>query len=111
ALTGGLQRSDIVTTSLGNHSIPYTGRESHTQYIDYKSKIYDFDFQCNYLFGDQQIEKGDPAWHIAPRIFNSQLEYEYKIDKLTLRPSISYQQADYTDQYYVDITKNQGFLN
>src|SRR5208283_4486836 len=37
ALTGGLQRSDIVTTSLGNHSIPYTGRESHTQYIDYKS--------------------------------------------------------------------------
>ncbi len=111
SVSGGFQRSEIVTTSLGNHSIPYSGRQSHTQFIDLKSKIYNFSFQCNYMFGDQQIERGDPAWHIEPRIFNSQLEYEYKIDKLVVRPGISYQQADYTDQDYVNISKNEGFLN
>jgi iron complex outermembrane receptor protein len=110
-LTGGGQRSEVLTTGLGKHPIPYTGRQSHTEYLDLKSKIYNFNFQCNYMFGNQQIERGDPAWHISPKVFTSMLEYEYKIDKLTLRPGISYQQADYSDQDYVNTAARAGFLN
>ena len=111
ALTGGFQRSEVTTTGLGEHPIPYTGRQSHTQYFDLKAKIYNFTFQSNYSFGDQQIERGDPSWHITPDIFTSLLEYEYKTDKLTLRPGISYQQADYSDKKYVNTADSAGFLN
>jgi iron complex outermembrane recepter protein len=110
-VTTGLQQSKILSTTLGNHSIPYTGRTSHTRYFDLRSKIYGFDFQTNYMFGDQEIEQGNPSWHIDPKIFNSQLEYEYRFGMLVLRPGIGYQQTVYSDAKYIDVTQQEGFLN
>ncbi len=110
-LSTGVQESDIVLTSLGNHQMPYAGRKSNTQYVDFKTKAYGFDFQTNYMWGNQQVERGKPAWHISPKILNTQLEYEYKLNKLTLRPGISYSNTVYSDKDYVDIAKNEGFLN
>jgi iron complex outermembrane receptor protein len=107
----GLQQSAILSTTLGNHSIPLTGRTSHTRYINLHSKIYDFDFQTNYMYGDQEIERGNPGWHIDPKIFNAQLEYEHHFGTLVLRPGIGYQQTVYSDARYVDITQHEGFLN
>jgi iron complex outermembrane recepter protein len=107
----GLQQSEILSTTLGNHAIPYTGRTSHSRYINLHSKLYDFDFQTNYMYGDQEIERGNPAWHIDPKIFNTQLEYEHRFGTLVLRPGISYQQTVYSDKRYVDITQQEGFLN
>ena len=109
----GIQQSDIVSTTLGNHPIPLGGRKSNTQYFDFKAHAYGFEFQTNYMWGDQEIERGNPAWHISPSIFNSQLEYEYKFDKLTLRPGISYSHTVYSDKDYVNLDGDykEGFLN
>lgn len=110
-LSTGFQQSDIVSTSLGNHTIPLIGRKSDTKYFDFKTKVYGFDFQTNYFWGNQQVERGVPAWHIAPEIFNGQLEYEHKIGTLTLRPGVSYQHTIYSDKDYSDIANKTGFLN
>jgi iron complex outermembrane receptor protein len=110
-LTAGMQQSDVVSTTLGTHAIPIIGRKSNTQYIDLRAKAYGFEFQTNYLTGDQEVEQGNPGWHIAPNIFNSQLEYEYRTDKLVLRPGVSYQSTLYTDKDYVDVNAKGGFLN
>lgn len=110
-LSTGIQHSDIVTTTLGNHPIPIGGRQSNTQYLDFKTHAYGFEFQTNYMWGNQEVEKGNPAWHISPSIFNSQLEYEYKLKKLTLRPGVSYSHTVYSDKDYVDGANKDGFLN
>jgi iron complex outermembrane recepter protein len=107
----GIQQSAILSTTLGNHSIPLIGRTSHTKYVNLHSKIYGFDFQTNYMYGDQEIEQGNPAWHIDPKISNTQLEYEYRVGTFVLRPGIAYQNTIYSDKRYVDITQNEGFLN
>jgi iron complex outermembrane recepter protein len=111
ALSAGTQKSEIVSTTLGSHAIPYIGRTSNTQYFDVRAKAYGLEFQANYMFGDQEVEKSNPGWHISPNIFNSQLEYEYKIGTLTLRPGVSYQATMYTDKKYVNIAAKEGFLN
>ena len=110
-LSGGLQRSTVVTSTLGNHAIPIDGRSSSTQYVDFTMKAVGLTFQTNYMYGNQEVEMGDSAWHIAPRIYNADLEYEWKTNNLTLRPGISYQKTVYTDQYYVNIAQQGGFLN
>jgi iron complex outermembrane receptor protein len=110
-LTAGMQQSDVVSTTLGTHAMPIIGRKSNTQYVDLRAKAYGFEFQTNYLTGDQEVEQGNPGWHIAPNIFNTQLEYEYRTDKLALRPGVSYQSTLYTDKEYVDVDAKGGFLN
>jgi len=110
-LSAGTQKSEVVSTTLGNAAIPYVGRTSNTQYVDVRAKAYGLDFQTNYMFGDQEVEKSNPGYHINPNIFNAQLEYDYKIGTLTLRPGVSYQATMYTDKKYVDIDAKEGFLN
>lgn len=111
-LTAGMQQSDVVSTTLGTHSIPIIGRKSTTEYVDLRAKAYGFELQTNYLTGNQEVEQGNPGWHIAPNIFNSQLEYEYRTDKLVLRPGVSFQSTLYTDKdYKVEGNDKGGFLN
>lgn len=107
----GIQQSDIISTTLGNHPIPIGGRASNTQYFDFKTHAYGFEFQTNYMWGNQEVEKGNPAWHISPSIYNAQLEYEHKMGKLTLRPGMSYSHTVYSDKDYVDGSQKDGFLN
>jgi iron complex outermembrane receptor protein len=110
-LSAGYQESDIVSTCLAVHAIPYTGRKSYSKYTDFKASIHGFEFQANYLSANQQVEQGNPSYHIEPSILNSQLEYEYKLGPLTLRPGVSYQKAVYSDKDYVDASIKEGFLN
>lgn len=110
-LSAGIQESDVVTSILGNSSMSVIGRASNTKYIDFLAKVYGFTFQSNYLYGSQPVEKGIPGWTIDPHIFNAQLEYEYRLNKLVLRPGVSYQHTMYTDKEHIDVTKREGFLN
>jgi iron complex outermembrane recepter protein len=110
-LSAGAQQSEIVSTFLGNHPVALTGRKSSTQYVDFQTKAYNFTFQTNYLMGDQEVEQGLPAWHVDPSILNAQLEYEYTLGSLVLRPGVSYQKATYSDADYIDESNRDGFLN
>jgi iron complex outermembrane recepter protein len=105
----GTQKSDVITSSLGNHETPFFGRTSNTKYIDARAHIYGFQGQLNYLWGDQDIEKGNPGWHIQPTMLNWTVEYEQKLFGVVLRPGIGYQSAVYDDTKYSNYSS--GFLN
>jgi iron complex outermembrane receptor protein len=110
-LAVGAQQSEIISNALGNTTTPYSGRTSNTQYIDFKTDIYGFHAQANYMIGDQFVQKNYPGWHIEPKVFNGSLEYEKKIGTLTLRPGVSFQNTTYDDSKWGNATKHDGFLN
>jgi iron complex outermembrane recepter protein len=110
-LAMGIQQSDIVSNSLGNDNIPLVGRTSHTQYVDFRSKLYGLQAQINYMAGDQEVQKAYQGWHIAPKVLNASLEYEYTLGHLIVRPGASFQNTVYNDDQWVDVTQHAGFLN
>jgi iron complex outermembrane receptor protein len=110
-LAFGAQNSDVISSTLGNNNIPIVPRNSNTQYVDFRAKIYGLQAQANYMGGDQQVQHNYPGWHIAPSVFNSLLEYEYKLGTLILRPGVSYQTTTYDDSQWGHAALKDGFLN
>lgn len=110
-LSLGTQNSEIISNTLGNSAIPIVPRTSNTSYIDFRSNIYGFQFQVNYMSGDQDVQKTYQGWHIEPQIFNSSIEYEYSLGTLVLRPGISFQNTIYDDSKWGNASLKDGFLN
>ncbi len=112
-LAFGTQNSDIISSTLGNNNIPIVPRTSNTKYIDFRARVYGLQAQANFMGGDQDVQYNYPGWHIAPSVFHSTLEYEYKYSTLVLRPGVSFQNTMYDDSKWVNqITNpNGGFLN
>lgn len=107
----GTQKSNVLTSILGNHWNPLSTRFSQTHYFDFRSQFYGFEAQINYMFGDRDYERLVKGFDIQEKILNAHLEYEYKIKNLTIRPGVSYQKTLYDDTKKVDVTKNEGYLN
>jgi iron complex outermembrane recepter protein len=110
-LAVGLQNSSVVSSTLGNNDIPIIGRTSETGYIDFRAHTMGFQTQINYMTGDQYIQKGYQGWHIQPKIFNGNLEYEHTFGTLVLRPGISYQNTIYDDSKWGNAALKDGFIN
>jgi iron complex outermembrane receptor protein len=110
-LSLGTQKSDNITNVLGNHEIPMLTRTSSTSYFDFKTTLYGFQAQVNYMFGNQDYERLNSGFKNDLNVLNASLEYEHKIGSLTLRPGISYQQSIYDDSKYVDEENKGGYLN
>lgn len=110
-LAAGAQKSAVLTSMLGNRMVPFSTRESQTQYIDFKANVAGLQAQINYMAGDQEYEKLVKGFHIDLQSLNANLEYDYKFQNLTLRPGISYQQASYDDSKYVNTAIKEGYLN
>ncbi|MGC3978727.1 MAG: hypothetical protein QM751_11170 [Paludibacteraceae bacterium] len=85
-LSTGTQYSDIISTTQGNHNLPIVGRESSTQYVDFRMKAYGFQLQTNYIGGDQDVQRKTQGFHVQPKVFNESLEYEKAFGSLILRP-------------------------
>ena len=115
AVSFGMQKSDVITSTLGNSDVPLAGRLSNSNYVDVRSNVYGFQLQANQMWGGQNVQKGSLCWYINPTIRNASLEYEKTIlGTLTLRPGVSFQQAIYSDQEHLtqaETDARMGFLN
>lgn len=109
-LKGGYQYSDILSTTMGDNPVSLAGRESNTGYIDFNAKIYDLTTKVNYLNGWQDIVKQDTGFKVDIMNVNANLEYDFILGDLNLRPGFAYQLARYNDLPYLH-TEGQGFLN
>jgi iron complex outermembrane receptor protein len=110
-LAFGAQNSDVISSTLGNNNIPIVPRTSNTKYIDFRAKVYGFQAQANFMNGDQDVQQNYMGWHIAPSVFNSSLEYEYKLGTFVLRPGVSFQSTTYDDSKWGHASLRDGFLN
>lgn len=109
--SSGYQNSNSITTPLDNPYYSLTRRTSETKYINFKTKAYGFNAQLSYLFGPQDVAVDVLGMQYELRTLDATLEYDYKWKNLGIRPGISYRQANYNDEEYVDISMNEGFLN
>ena len=110
-LATGIQSSETVQNPLGNHDTPLVPRTSSTSYVDLRAAGYGFQFQTNYMVGDQDVQKDVDGWHIKPEVFNANLEYEKAFGTLILRPGVSYQTTTYDDSEWGNAELRDGFLN
>jgi iron complex outermembrane receptor protein len=67
--------------------------------------------QTNYLSGNQNLQRTYAGFHVQPRAMNTTLEYEHSFGSLILRPGVSLQRSVYSDEKWVDVAHNAGYLN
>lgn len=109
-LASGIQNSSVITTHLGDAPTALATRESKTSYVDFRSNIYGFKPQVNYLFGWQNLSRGDNGFKIDTYTFNANLEYDYNFKNLNIRPGLFYQEYMADDTPYLDTIGN-GIIN
>lgn len=88
-----------------------TFRESESVYSDIKAKIFGLNLHTSTISGRLNAARGAEGFEYNYNEVNNILDYEFKWDKLSIRPGIATNNAYYTDSFYVDVTKNEGFLN
>ncbi len=109
-LTTGTQNSSVITTQLGDAPVALSTRESNTNYVDFRSNIYGFKPQVNYLFGWQNLVRGDNGFKIDTYTLNANLEYDFNYKNLNIRPGLFYQEYMADDTPYLDSVGN-GIIN
>lgn len=110
-LSAGMQSSVVGTSLLDNSYAAMSERLSDTKYLDVRGNAYGFNAQISYMAGTQNAARGNEGYTFDLNTLNALLEYDWNLGKLNLRPGISYQQANYDDSDYVDVTINQGIFN
>jgi len=107
---GSYQNSYAQTVFMESQETPLTGRSSETYSYNITSKIYGFDVQVAGLNGDNDIYEGSGTSKYDVNTFDANLEYSLEMNKLTVRPGMSYQSAVYSDLAYAG-GENLGYLN
>jgi|GEM_PF-422849 len=70
------------------------GTTSDTQYIDFKSYLYDATIRVSYLWGSQD-SNNYPSFSNDIDVLTTNLEYDYKYKSLNIRPIFSYNKIQY----------------
>ncbi len=111
-LAGGMQDSYAQQVFNENTATVLTNRASESKYVDLKANIHGVSAQFSYNKGMQDIMAGRNLDYSKFDFVNSfvNVEYDFSIGNLTLRPGINYQEAIYTDLPYGG-GEGEGYLN
>jgi iron complex outermembrane receptor protein len=111
-LAGGLQDSYAQQVFNENTAAVLTNRASESKYVDLKANIHGLSAQLSYNKGMQDIMAGRNLDYSKFDFVNSfvNVEYDFNIGNLTLRPGFNYQDATYTDLAYGG-GEGEGYLN
>ncbi len=109
-LKGGYQNSEVLSSTMGDNPTALAGRVSKTSYADFNASVKDLHAQISLLDGWQDIVRADSGFKVDVLNLNSNVEYDWHLGDLSLRPGVSYQLARYNDTPYLD-GKPKGFLN
>ncbi|MDR3094883.1 MAG: TonB-dependent receptor [Bacteroidales bacterium] len=88
-LTTGVQRSQVISSNLDLYFFAHTERDMQTQYVNLRSKIYDFDIQTNYTWGNGNLARGIPFFQGNWGVFNTDIDYNYQWNNLNINPGIA----------------------
>ncbi|WP_068472696.1 TonB-dependent receptor plug domain-containing protein [Saccharicrinis aurantiacus] len=109
-LMAGYQNSESLTSSMGDIPSPYSTKIAETQYVDLRADIKDFSFQANYNGGTINYLAGEEGFELDNTQFSALAEYNFKLNKLSIRPGLSYQNISYDDSEHIAEIGN-GYLN
>ncbi len=109
-LKGGYQFSEVLSSTMGDNPSSFAGRLSNTYYTDFNTQIYGLKGQVNYLGGVQDVVRQDTGFKVDMQNINANLEYDFNVGNLNIRPGAFYQLNSYNDMPYLRYD-GQGFLN
>jgi iron complex outermembrane recepter protein len=110
SVEGGMQNSFAQSVFMETQATPIAGRHSDSYYYNLVSSIHGLDVQLSGNTGTLDIYEGSPSSMYDFNIFDANAEYSIELNKLTLRPGLSYQKAVYTDMPYGG-SQGIGYLN
>jgi iron complex outermembrane recepter protein len=109
-LKGGIQGSEVLSSTMGDNPTSLAGRLSSTKYADFIAKVHGLSFQSNVQGGWQDIVRQDTGFKVDLLNVNVNAEYDFNIGSLNIRPGVAYQSSTYDDTDYLSYI-GQGFLN
>ncbi len=107
---GSYQSSTIQTAYMDVGSVIST-RESSSFSNSLNLNVGNFDSHLSVLSGKLNAIKGMPGYEYDFMELNGKLGYNFNFKNLILRPGITANYANYSDENYVDVTANDGLLN
>ncbi len=110
ALSGGFQKSDVLTSTMGDMPSPYAGKVSNTGYVNLTGQIKSLNFQLNYNGGTTDFMTGNEGFELDMEQFQGTVDYQYRWKKLEVRPGVSYQSISYDDSKHISMD-GRGYLN
>lgn len=115
SLMGGYQSSYVLSSSFGDPPMSATAREINGAYVDFIAKVRGLSFQANMLTGTQDIVRANTGFKVDNQNINANLEYDFNVGGLNIRPGVSFQMAQYDDTPYLTPNSNgeynTGYLN
>lgn len=109
-LKTGMQKSDVLSSTMGDNPTSLAGRLSETGYVDFNASLYGLRAKVNVLNGYQDIVKQDTGFKVDLYNINSSLEYDINWKGINIRPGLSYQEGKYNDLPHLSKV-GKGFLN
>ncbi len=110
SFAAGTQHSMVQTITTENGITPLTTTGSNSYYADLKATWSGFAAQLSYNRGVQNMNF-NPGNKYDFETFDANVEYNYLIGKLALKPGLSYRSAIYDDTKYSDTVSKQGIFN
>lgn len=111
-LSCGLQESYANATFNATRAAPLSNRTVESKYVDIRARIHGLNAQFSQNNGTQNVLAGTNSQN-SIMDFNTRIanvEYEFNLGKITLRPGVNYQEATYNDLPYGGVEGN-GYFN
>ncbi len=108
---GGYQYAFYATTPVGNEDIALRYRETKNGYVNLNAKIYGLSLTANYSGGPIDLAVGSHAFGMdKTHNFNAQVDYDFQVGPLGIRPGVSYQFVKFKDREpaYFDYGDGKG---
>ncbi len=109
-LSGGYIDAKANTSTIGDNPTPYNIRYGYSFYTNLNAEIYGFNIQANANIGTQDYCMGRNGWKHEAEHYTASIDYLLNLNKLSVRPGLSYQTVYQDDRKYTE-GENQGYFN
>lgn len=109
-LSGGYLNSGAISSSLGDGSTSFITRSSYGYFGNLNSVIYGLNLNASLNNATQDFFQGHTGWKMDHEQYNVDLDYLFKLNKVSIRPGVSYQSTYYDDRNHID-SIGEGFIN
>jgi iron complex outermembrane recepter protein len=110
-LSIGAQDSEVQNITFDNGISNFSTITTNSRYADLRAETYGFTTQLSYTSANQYPVKGMEGSQYDYHVFDGNLEYEFNVNKLSVKPGVTYRSAVYNDSKYSDASSGAGVLD
>ncbi|GAA0894486.1 TonB-dependent receptor [Fulvivirga kasyanovii] len=104
-LQSGLQEASIQKINQDNPYTPFSNGTYESKYVSLSTSFGNLRGRFSFVDGYDNLDEGSsfPLLEYDYKTIDASVEYDWSVtDKLSIRPGVSYQSAEYSDKPYID---------